>query len=256
MAAAFRAAARGGNGITTQTTSQTITVPTTGPGGSVVAGDVAVLFVDAEQNPTLTTPTGWSLLRTDDAGTNTRAWIFTKDLVGGDIGAGVSLSFSVNTRPTSSMSVWSGITRTGILSNVLTNTTAASNNPLPTLGSVVAGTLQIAAALRRRSGPEGTITFPSPYTNPTGTDSATSFATGANTYLDQGYVLSSAGGTVGGETTTTTAGTSIGSNYVLAFALAATNIDRLRIGDTTPADIRLGDSAVSKVYVGDTQVWP
>lgn len=208
VAPVFVAAARAGNGITAQTASLTIVVP-----AGAAATQSAILFAQSETLTTLATPSGWSLFRTDDVSTTTRTWIFTKTLVGGDPGANVTLTYGAANRPTADMLVFSGGNLAGLLSNVLTQTTATTTMTLPTVAGAPVNAMVIAAWLRRRSGAAGVITVPAPYTSPVNGDTATAFAAGANTYIDTGYATTT-GGTVGGEDGTT--GTSnVGNDYVL-----------------------------------------
>lgn len=249
MAGAFVAASRAGDGITAAVSSLAITIP-----ASAAAGHVAELYVDADTNPTLTTPTGWTLQRTDDVSTSARTWIFTRAIQAGDAGTSVTLTFGASTRPTAVMIVKSGVTLTGIQTALLSQTTATGTYTLPTLTGVPAGAMVTAAFLRRRTGAAGSITVPSPYTSPTNGDAATAFAAGSNTFLDTGYV-ETAGGSIGGEAGSTGV-TSLGNNYLVSLPAVSTGVNRLKIGDSAPAAIRIGDSTVSKVYVGDVQVWP
>lgn len=205
----FFGLARSGHNITAATTSIPITVP-----AGVSSIHTGLIFVDADTNPSLTTPSGWTLLRTDDVGVNARTWIFTKALTAGDASASVPLTFGASTRPVASLVVFSGVTLTGIQSNVNPQTTATGTYTLPTLSSIPAGQLVIARFLRRRSGATGSITVPSPYTSNTGAEAATNIASGANTFQDGGYVLQTAGGTIGGEAGSTGV-TSIGNNYLV-----------------------------------------
>lgn len=52
--------------------------------GAPLAGDVMVAVCAAIVQTTITTPAGWSLVHTQDAGANTRLWLFTATAAGGD----------------------------------------------------------------------------------------------------------------------------------------------------------------------------
>lgn len=95
------------------TLSGSITVPTTGTGGSVVAGDVAHLAVSINNGTscTLTTPSGWTLLGSQVGGGDT-IYDFIKVLTSGDIGASVTLAVTVSSRFSALMDVRSGVDNT------------------------------------------------------------------------------------------------------------------------------------------------
>src|SRR6266536_239767 len=85
-----RAAASANTGATSQT-AVAVTVPTTGPGGTVVAGDRALVVVAAERSLIPSLPAGWTSIDGAASGSATMAWRFAwKNLVSGDIGASVS----------------------------------------------------------------------------------------------------------------------------------------------------------------------
>lgn len=221
MAGAFRAASSFGDTQATAVASpQNIAIPTSGTGGTVIAGDVAELYVDADLNPTLTTPSGWTLRSgPDDPSTSARSWVFTRTLQAGDPGANVSLAgWAGSIRISAVIVVKSGVTETGIQIDKVSDGTATGTYTLPTLTGVPAGAVLTAAFLRRRSGAAGVITVPSPYTAQTNTDPANTYAAGANTFQRSGTVVTG-GGSVGGESGSTGV-TSIGTNYLVSLPVA------------------------------------
>jgi hypothetical protein len=74
VAGALRASATAGGGQSAAVTTLTITVPTVGAGGSVVAGDYALITVGSYLNsPAPSTPSGWALLKSGSGGGG--AWL-------------------------------------------------------------------------------------------------------------------------------------------------------------------------------------
>lgn len=200
-------------------TTVTISSTTIAVHASAAVGDVAILVVDWEAvATTFTNPSGWTSRSGPDSTISSQSQVYTKTLVSGDIGSTLTLTFSATTRPTANMLVFRGATETGILVPTVTPDTAAvSTFTLPSQTGATAGSVQVGIFARRRSGPAGTITIPAGYTALTAT--ATAMAAGANTYIRSGYILSSASGTVGGESGSS--GTSsVGVDYLLLLLTA------------------------------------
>ncbi len=222
MAGTFIAAARAGDGQSSTTDPLSITIP-----AGASSGDQAVLIVDLEGTSiTLTTPSGWTLVDDDTGSGNSHVFIFTKTLAGGEPGSNVSLDYSSAARSCAVMAVWSGLNIGSIsVGSPGVDSSAVNSYPIPSRTAAAHDTI-IAAVVRRRSGAAGNITMPSPYTTPTNGVAGTSFGSGANVFLELGYVDDVSAGSVGGETATTGT-TSIGYTYlILVPATASTqNLD-------------------------------
>lgn len=91
---------------TSQTTSHDVSLP-----ASITAGDLLMIFFNTQENPTITTPTGWTLLKTLDAsGGTARLATFYKTATGSE-GATVVITTSTSWRSTHAtmrISGWSG----------------------------------------------------------------------------------------------------------------------------------------------------
>lgn len=206
---AFVAAARAGDAQATIVTTLPIVIPAT-----AATGQTAVLMVDLDGAPTITTPSGWTAYSAELGSTNSTYAMFTKTLAGGDPGATVTLTgWSGSIRCGAEMAVFSNVTTAGITQNVAVDSTAITPLVLP-VATVAADTALIAAFVRRRSGVAGTIAVPSPYISPTNGFYSNTYATGANTFIGIGYV-NAASGSVGGESATTIGVTSIGYNVLI-----------------------------------------
>jgi hypothetical protein len=111
----LRANALGGNGQTSTVSSLSIVVP-----AEAVDGDIAILEVESSNDTvTLTTPAGWTLIYGPDrVGTTASGWLFRKTIASGDAGGPVSLVFSTSQRCQARMSVYSGVSATGVCTRV------------------------------------------------------------------------------------------------------------------------------------------
>lgn len=232
----FVAAVAVNNGITATTTDATVSLSGTG----AAAGDLLLVFLDNE-NSSNTITVGPSTIRTDTNGTSQATWIVGALLASADITAGsVTITFGTAARISGDAHVWRGAAvPTSARTAVNVESTATGSPVLPSLTGVTAGSSVLAGFLRRRSGAASTTTVPAAYTSPTNNHSGTAFASGINTFLDTGYVVSSAGGTVGGETGSTPV-TAIGINYVVevlasSSSTAATSTGTVSLGGTASA---------------------
>jgi hypothetical protein len=216
MAVAYGQTAQAGDGQSSETNSLVINIP-----GAAGATDVAVLWVECNSNPSLSTPSGWTLRSGPDAvGTNSTGWCFTRTLIAGDSGDPVTLSFSGTTRCVASMLTFTGGTETGLLIDVVTETSATNSPTLPSIASVPANSMLAASFNRRRTGIPGNTTVPGGYTQPGGISPGTNYATGVNVFADSGYRLITTGGTYGGESGSTGV-TAIGNNYLVVIPPAS-----------------------------------
>lgn len=215
---AWRAAATGNDGGTTNTATCAITVP-----GTAVAGDVAVAFLEINlaAGATFTPPAsdGWTLRAgPNNTGTNVLTALYTKTLVSGDVGAVKTFTCSAAGRFLGVMEVLSGVAESSIVIPAFTSdNTAGTTIPMPSVTTTAASSdvLQF-LALRN-----GTNTTASTITTPTGFTLDGSAATGAvnPSFSAIGLHLTTPGaaGSYGGETVTT-AQSVTGSTYTVAFA--------------------------------------
>lgn len=202
-AAAFRADAVGGDGQTTQSSSWSITVPSSGTGGTVVAGDIALLGLTIAGQTTLTTPSGWTITAgsPDDISTTTRTWFLYKVLTAPDIGASVSLSFGASTRCTSQMNVYSGVTITGMQSAGLVDAaTGTTTTNIASLSSVASGSIVHGWTGARSSTAAPAFTPPAGYTQGTNNHSASNYGAGnIGVSAESYYKIAPSAGSYGGE---------------------------------------------------------
>lgn len=256
--ASLVASGSSGGGQTATVTSLSIAIP-----AGVAAGDRLVVIVNSSDSALTfgTLPSGTTVVDGPRAnGTNQGTAVLTKTLAGTEGGTTYTVPWSTAARATLQWRIWRGTGTGAIVVGVTQDTTATANFVMPTVPGVAAGSVQEATTLRRRSGAAANFTtIPSPYTpfaGATSNDAATAYGSGVNVYGSGGYVLSSAAGTVGGETFVSGGVTSVGTNYVLILPPpAATNLNKLRLGANT-VGLRVGTATPSKAYLGSTQVWP
>jgi hypothetical protein len=219
VAGALRAVATAGGGQSSGVTTLTITVPTTGAGGSVVAGDYALITVGSFlSTPVPSTPSGWTLLQSGNAGGG--AWLYGKTLVSGDIGASVSFTFSSAVRADASMVVGSGVTATGMASAVLLESSSTSTPTLPSLAGVASGSLVVAFMSRRRqSTPAPTVTVPGAYTPQP--QVSTGYGSSPEMALAAGTLVQPSTGSAGGESGSSSQATG-GTNFLVALPASTT----------------------------------
>lgn len=247
MVASFVGSTIAGAGQSAVTNTLATSLP---PGWT--AGDVSLLFIESDGNPTLNVVSGWTQVGTIDAATNARTWVFSRQHQAGDTAP--TLTLTTTARWAAHLDTFRGVTLTGLLQDANSTSGATGTYTLPTLAGVPAGAMLVAAHLRRRSGASGNITVAAPYTETQ--DVTTSYGSGVNIFGTTGYAVDADGGAAGGESATSGV-TSIGANWLVALpAAAATNLNRLKLGASTIDALRLGSSTVSKVYQGSTQVWP
>lgn len=238
------------SGGATTDTSITISAP-----ADVAAGD-QFLFLASHRDQhgaTLSAPAGWNHRHRIVDSSAGEGWFFQAKY-GTDI-TGTSWTFTAGDGTTDKWTV-AGL----VLKNVGDYLTSTAQERTTAVSTVDTGAITTAASANiialagdRASG--------STWTWPAG-------------WAEQVDVLSDAGGTNAVssscavyDTVPTAAGTysvtatSTGSTDdawagIFAFAAAATNLNKLKLGADTPSKLYVGADAVSKVYLGDTQVWP
>ena len=132
----------GGTGIvergTTAGTNDTATQLTLPVPGAGQPGDVILASLDLRGNPTVTTPTGWTLIRSDVAGTTMRKVTYRRIVAAGDP-ANVTWTFSRSTPATGVMLRYDGVSATAPIGNhdaiVVTNATQTLTAPAVTTTS-------------------------------------------------------------------------------------------------------------------------
>lgn len=160
--AAFRASAQATNTGSGATTS--VTIPTTGPGGAVAAGDKALLFFfDGGGNLTQTlTAAGWQALGSAVSTSNIGIRIWQKTIVAGDPGATLTVTSSVDGstiyKRTMSLVIYSG-SRVGNASAQL-STAAGTAHTAPGQASVSANAWVVNAFADRGSPGSSAIGLP------------------------------------------------------------------------------------------------
>lgn len=197
----------------TSVASATITVPTTGPGGSVVAGDYArIVVATTATTATLATPAGWTLL-SSGATSSLGGFLFGKTLTSGDIGATVTLTLTGATgRISSQMNVYSGVQATGLVvaAPVIEGANADTTATIPTISDVPAGALfDVSFAGRITSGSPPDFTPPTGYSQGTNNYHATTIVSAANVSTESLYKVVDIEAAYGGEIATTTSGTNV-----------------------------------------------
>lgn len=220
MSAGFRADAIGAANASS-VASSTIVVPTTGTGGTVVAGDVARLVVASTSATAalsaVTSPGGTWTVRSgrDVLPGSAAAYLLTKTLAAGDIGATLTLTFTATGRITSQMNVYFDVTETGIaVATPVIEASADTTALVPSLAAVTAGALiDVAFVTRVSSGIAPDVTVAAPYVQGTSSRHATTSGT-SNLASEGAHRVAGAAGSYGGESLTTSGGLSI--NYALA----------------------------------------
>ena len=220
MSVAFRASASAGGGSTATVSSLSITVPTSGTGGTVAAGDDAVIAVTASTSSVaLTVPAGWTLVSGPDKSYQNVSWLLRKTLVAGDLAASVSLVFSASVLATATMLVGTGTTTTGLLSGALIESSTTTTPKLPTVASVPSGALVFAFMGRRFVGSTiPTLGLPAAFT--AGPSAATNFAGGPELSSLAGWQVTTAAGSISG--TGTSSPNTVGVDYVIAYPATGT----------------------------------
>lgn len=252
----FVATGVAGDGQTSTVTSLSFNIPSTG----ISNGDRLHVFVNSSDSLLTfgTLPSGTSVIDGPRAnGTNQAVAILEKTLSTSDQGTSFSVPWTSGAaRATLEWSIFRGASGTTVVANAI-DASAVTNFVLPTVSSVAAGSIQVGMTLRRRSGVSANNTATSsPYTGftaGTNNDVGTAYASGVNVFGTGGYVLSSSGGTVGGETWVSGGVSSVGVSYVLVMS---TSLNDVKVGSTQVSALYVGSTAVSKMYVGTAQVWP
>lgn len=240
-----------GDAQATQVTSLAITLPT------VLTGDRLIVVVNSSNSAMAfgTLPSGTVVKDGPRALSTSQATaVLEKSLSAGDSGTSFSVPWGTAARVTLQWSIWRDAA-TSVVDAPTVDAAATGTFVIPTVTGVTAGSTRIGVTLRRRSGASANTTnTPAGYT--AGTEARTAYAAGVNVFGQSGYVLSSAAGTVGGESFTTGGVTSIGHTYhIILPPSAPTTLADLRVGAST-VGLRVGTSTPSKVYAGTTQVWP
>jgi hypothetical protein len=240
-----------GEGQSAQVTSLSFTYP-----ASLQAGDRLIVYVNSSDSGLTfdTLPSGTTVKDGPRAnGSSQGTAVLEKILAGTESGTFSVPWTSGAARATLQWAIWRGTTGTSTVAFVQ-ESSAVSSFPIPSHSGVAAGSAHSAATLRRRSGASSAnIDVDTPWTE--GTDVKTVYGTGINVFGQTAYILSSAGGTVGGQNFTPGGFTSLGTTYHIVMPTAAPALDDLRAGTAT-VGLRVGTDTPSKVYAGTTQVWP
>ena len=95
---------RGATSINVNSVSSSLTIP-----GSVEAGDQLVLIVTANKAVALTTPSGWTLLASEDDGApDMRSWLLTRTATAGDGGTTVSIATTARAKKAVTLVAYAG----------------------------------------------------------------------------------------------------------------------------------------------------
>lgn len=121
MAVAYRAGAVGGT-TTNTSTGLSITVPTSGSGGTVIAGDVAFACIATGGNNTfVAAPSGWTQRAlTANAQSNITGAIYSKTLVSGDINAAAAWTLNAANTIAASIDIVSGASESSTTYSAMT----------------------------------------------------------------------------------------------------------------------------------------
>lgn len=218
MALGYRAGAVGG---TTTNTSATlsITVPASGTGGTVIAGDVAIACIETGGANTFNSaPSGWTQRAlTSNAQSNITGAIYTKTLVSGDINAAAVWVINAANSLAGAIDVISGATEASFTySSMTVGTGTTVTSPTITIGTngwdfgFWMGCITAGAA----------FTFTKDATYTAGSTRATSVVSGQNRTMGTGFISVPAGGSTAGVGCTFSASTN--RNAVFSIAVAAT----------------------------------
>lgn len=220
---ALRATQTAGGGQSSGVTSLGITIPSSGVGGTVIAGDVATLQVLMSQagTTTLTTPSGWSVSSGPDVASSAgaRSYLLNKTLASGDIGTTLTLTFSAFTRVTATLEIESGVTTTGqvVGTPAVDATVSDGTPPVPTVASVPAGSTVLCFMGRATTSgaTSPTVGLPSGFTTAASNVSTGYSATG-NTTTASGRLDAASAGSYGGGSGTSSPNTA-GIDYTIAY---------------------------------------
>ena len=145
----------------TDTPNHNVTMPAT-----VNAGNLLIVLFTNDGDATVTTPTGWSLLASNNTGSHVRLSVYYKIAVGTEGGTTVNFVTSASEQAAAQVyriTDWHGTTPPEI-STAATNTTAAPNPAsLDPVGWGVTDTLWLAVAGQDRGDQSGTTTYPASY---------------------------------------------------------------------------------------------
>lgn len=242
---AFRAAALGNNGTTSVgDTSFTITIPVSGPGGTVAAGDVALAVMSQNTGTaTFTAPAGWSPLSgPDDNANSLRTRVWGKILTAGDINTPLTFSSSSGGRLLGLITVLTGVTLSGALVQVAMGAQADTQWVSPNVTTTGANwDIVNLWAARAGSSTAATGTMPAKLTN----DATAKTATAAPNYTIQASHLTTPGpkGTYGGDTATASTST---TDNIYTIALPAV------VGTATVTGVTATATATSDGGVAST----
>lgn len=212
----LRASTSVGNAQSAAVTSIALTVPTSGPGGTVAAGDVAVIVAEAvsTNGATLPTPAGWTLASGPHqiGATSALSHVFLKTLTAGDLGGTITLTYTGPVRAMAVMDIESDVTASGATVTVGAAGSASGTVAFPA-ASALAGAAVLALMPRRNGGtPAATVTLPSAFTQVV--NIATSYGSAAEATIAVGRLTAPSDGTYGGGTGSTSPATT-GTPYLV-----------------------------------------
>jgi hypothetical protein len=188
--------------------SATLVTPTSGVGGSVVAGDVAYIFYTRNINevaPTIS-GTGWVQIGSTQTSTSMTSCLFRKVLAAGDLGASVTVTPLASGKFQALMKIWSGVDNTtpeDSTPTVFINTTGTTTVNRVTPACTVTTTEALAVEfIGVKTASLTTATPPSGELNVTNIYSST--ASSSSLMVGEDPTSYSAGGSAGGRTWVTT----------------------------------------------------
>jgi hypothetical protein len=260
VAAAFRAFAVAGDGQSSSTSSLTITVPTTGAGGTVAAGDYATIVVSCTTTTaSLTTPAGWTLADGPLLAAAQTVWRLSKTLVAGDLGATVTLTLSGSRRVQAVMLVASGVNAAAVTASSAIETTWTTSPTLPTMTGVPSGALVLAVLARRRSDtPAAALDMPVSMTEVGAV--ASGFGSSPELSSLAGWLVTSSAGSVSGVGASSPSSSGVNYSIVLPATVAGgsgvtvTGATMTGTGSMPAGTVTASASAVSRPNVL-TQLW-
>jgi PKD repeat protein len=207
----YRAGATANNNQAANTGTASVTIPTSGPGGTVIPGDTALFCMVQNSGSSVLSPPvggGWAPLFPDGPKTinsNLRTQVWVKDLVSGDIGATVAFTSNVGARLPGVLSIISGTSAAAVIAEFNAIATADSTAPYlvtsPVINTLVNGSDVVGFwVLRDPTGiPAPSLTVPASHT--ADSVSKTNFGTSPNFTVQASHrTTPGAAGPYGGST--------------------------------------------------------
>lgn len=193
------------------TSTFTLTPPTGTVAGDVLVASIGLGLTGAATQPTLTPPTGWTLVQRTNHGTSDAMAVLAHTFVAGE--TAYSFATGVAVGGVGVLSAWSGVDTDNPVNVVagLDTTGSASTVSTPSVTTTTASTLLVASYYAYRGGATGTV-----WTAPSGMTLAKTVNNGSSRSGSVSWMVQAAAGASGAKTATTSVPQDFGDAILVA----------------------------------------